>query len=162
VSGRLTAEDQVNALVKQAKRSPDRWLFGTTGSHPSVGRSDLQKPCSRGVWWAREELNLRPLPCQIQRASTSLYLERVETGKDHEKAAAYRTSQHPDPPTIRPGSPRVALVTTAISCCPSAARARLAGSPISNANQPEAGCLRFLWSPLAMFHSADVCSTSSP
>jgi hypothetical protein len=28
------------------------------------GPSDCAKPCSRRIWWAREELNLRSLPCQ--------------------------------------------------------------------------------------------------
>ena len=42
----------------------DRWTSWPTDP---VHRSDQevhQKHCSRGVWWAREELNLRPLPCQ--------------------------------------------------------------------------------------------------
>ena len=35
-------------------------------------------PCSGGVWWAREELNLRPLPCQIQRAISQVEFQGIE------------------------------------------------------------------------------------
>jgi hypothetical protein len=37
--------------------------------------------------WAQNELNLRPLSCQIQRATVRLYVGRLETGKDRSKAA---------------------------------------------------------------------------
>ena len=87
-----------------------------------MGRSDLQKPCSGGLWWAREEVNLRPLPGQIQRASTGLYVRRLETGNDHEEAAGERRCQRPAAPTIRHHSPTVVLIPTAVACCPSAAR----------------------------------------
>jgi hypothetical protein len=50
---------------------------------------------------AREELNLRPLPCQIQRGSTGMYIGWLETGKDHWKAAGERKCHHPAAPTIR-------------------------------------------------------------
>src|SRR5215218_8142328 len=36
------------------KRSPDRRLPRAAVLGPSLGRSDLQKPCSGGMWWARE------------------------------------------------------------------------------------------------------------
>ena len=39
------------------------------------------------MWWAREELNLRPLPCQIPRAPIGLYVGGLETGNDHWKPA---------------------------------------------------------------------------
>jgi hypothetical protein len=88
----------------------------------SAGRTSLQKPCSGWIRWAREELNLRPLPCQIQRASARLYAGRLEIGKDPRKAAVQHRCQHPAPPTIRHGPPTVVLVPTAVGCCPSAAR----------------------------------------
>ena len=55
------------------------------------------------------------------RAATVLYGGRVETGKDHLKAAGEHRCQCPNPPTIRHGSPTAMLVRTAIGCCPSAA-----------------------------------------
>jgi hypothetical protein len=71
----------MNALVKQVTLSrpsaTSRCRFSSIG-----GTRDLQKPCSGEVWWAREELNLRPLPCQLQRATAGLYVGRLETGKD--------------------------------------------------------------------------------
>jgi hypothetical protein len=77
------------------------------------------------VWWAREELNLRPLPCQIQRASTGLYVGGLETGKDHREAAGERRCQRPAASTVCHGSPRVVVIPTAVSCCPFAADALL-------------------------------------
>jgi hypothetical protein len=56
------------------KRSPDRWILLTTDPRPIKGRDDLQMRCSTRVWWAREELNLRPLPCQIQRPLCGPYI----------------------------------------------------------------------------------------
>jgi hypothetical protein len=53
----------------------------------------------------REELNLRPLPCQIQRASAGLSIGGVQIGKDHEEAGGERRCQRPAAPTIRHGSP---------------------------------------------------------
>jgi hypothetical protein len=53
----------VNTLVKQLNALPTVGYLAVPVP-PVGGRSDLQKPCSRRVWWAREELNLRPLPCQ--------------------------------------------------------------------------------------------------
>jgi hypothetical protein len=47
----------------------------------------LQKPWSELVSWAREELSLRPLPCQIQRATTGLYVGGLESENDHQKTA---------------------------------------------------------------------------
>jgi hypothetical protein len=92
----------------------------------SVHRSDQRptKALLKGVRWAREELNLRPLPCQIPRAPTSLYGGRVETGKDHQKAAGERRSQRPAAPTVCHDSPTLVLVPTAVGCCPSAADRR--------------------------------------
>jgi hypothetical protein len=72
--------------------------------------------------WAREELNLRPLPCQIPRAFASLYVGRLKSGKNRWKATGERRCQRPAAPTIRHGSPSVVLIPTAVSCCPSAAR----------------------------------------
>jgi hypothetical protein len=79
---------------------------------------------SANVWWAREELNLRPLPCQIPRGFASLYVRRLKTGKDRRKAAGERRYQCPSYPTIHHGSPAVVLLPTAVGCCPSAARRR--------------------------------------
>ena len=45
----------------------------------------LQKPWSELVSWVREELSLRPLPCQIQRATTGLYVGGLESENDHQK-----------------------------------------------------------------------------
>jgi hypothetical protein len=42
------------------------------------------------VWWAREELNLRPLPCQIQRALSGQDVARLRIVKEDEKAADKR------------------------------------------------------------------------
>jgi hypothetical protein len=67
-------------------------------------------------------LNLWPLPCQIPRGFASLYVGRVETGKDHQKAAGERRCQCPSYPMIRHGFPRFLLVPTVAGCCPSAAR----------------------------------------
>jgi hypothetical protein len=74
------------------------------------------------VWWAREELNLRPLPCQIQRASTGLYIRWLKIGKDRSSTAAERGCQRPTAPTVHHGPRRVVLIPTAVGCCPSAAR----------------------------------------
>jgi hypothetical protein len=41
-----------------------------------------------------------PVPCQIQRAPTGLYMEGLETGKDHRKAAGERWCYRPAAPTI--------------------------------------------------------------
>jgi hypothetical protein len=100
---------------------------------PAAGPSSPGDPCpqwterlckstgQRGVWWAREELNLRPLPCQIQRARAGLNVGGLETGKDYRKAAGEPWNQGPSPPTIYHVSPTVVLVPTAVGCCPSAA-----------------------------------------
>jgi hypothetical protein len=61
-------------------------------------------------------------PCQIPRASAGLYSGGLETGKDRWKAACERRCQRPAASTICHGSPRVVLIPTAVSCCPSAAR----------------------------------------
>jgi hypothetical protein len=54
---------KMNALLnREVLSGPLGASYGR--SHPPVGQVDEQKPCSTGVWWAREELNLRPLPCQ--------------------------------------------------------------------------------------------------
>jgi hypothetical protein len=74
VSRRLPAAPQVIALVKQGNAlSTVGYLALPVLVHPGEP-SDVQKPCSGEVWWAREELNLRPLPCQIQRGSKGLYV----------------------------------------------------------------------------------------
>jgi hypothetical protein len=67
-------------------------------------------------------LNLRPLPCQIQRASAGLYIGGLKTGKDRWKAACERRCQRRAASTIYHGSIRVVLIPMAISCCPPAAR----------------------------------------
>jgi hypothetical protein len=61
--------DGVVRLACPRKRTPSvkcslhRWTL--LARIPSTsGRASLQEPCSKRVWWAREELNLRPLPCQ--------------------------------------------------------------------------------------------------
>jgi hypothetical protein len=79
--------------------------------------SDLQEQ-----WWARQGLNLRLLPCQIQRANPVMYVGRLEAGKDHRKAAGGRRCHRPAAPTIRHASAGVVLIPTAVGCCPSAAR----------------------------------------
>jgi hypothetical protein len=96
-----------------------------------------QKPWSELVSWAREELNLRPLLCQIQRASTGLHVGRLRIGKDHPKAAGECRCERPGALIIRHGSHMVVLIPTAASCCPSAARRteldiRVAMSPYPN------------------------------
>jgi hypothetical protein len=91
-------------------------------SRPPVGQQAYKGAAQRGVRWAREELNLRPLPCQIQRASASLNDARLDTGKDHQKAAGERRYQRSGASTIRHASPAVLLVAMMIGCCPSAAR----------------------------------------
>jgi hypothetical protein len=99
--------------------------------HPrAAGTSSPQKPWSERVWWAREELNLRPLPCQIPRAAPAMNVGPVEIGKDHQKAADERRSQHPSP-TIRQDSSTVMLVATAVGCCLSAAQDQRASDPWS-------------------------------
>ena len=51
----------IDAVTVSALRALDLYA---QRSRPSVGPASLQKSCSERVWWAREELNLRPLPCQ--------------------------------------------------------------------------------------------------
>jgi hypothetical protein len=53
----------VNALVKQGNALP---TVGDFALPVFVHRWDEEicEACSGGVLWAREELNLRPLPCQ--------------------------------------------------------------------------------------------------
>ncbi len=46
------------------KCSPAADACAATGPGASGGRLDPQKPCSAVLWWARQGLNLRPLPCQ--------------------------------------------------------------------------------------------------
>ena len=44
---------------------------------PPVGSADPQRRCSKGVGWAREELNLRPLPRQLSsRRANSVIMRR--------------------------------------------------------------------------------------
>jgi hypothetical protein len=44
---------------------------------PPVGSADPQRRCSKGLGWAREELNLRPLPCQLSsRRANSVIMRR--------------------------------------------------------------------------------------
>jgi hypothetical protein len=67
----------MNALVKQGNALPTVGYFPLVGPRPSVGRSSLQKPCSGGVWWAREELNsvlfrVRKKPRQRERLAPSI------------------------------------------------------------------------------------------
>jgi hypothetical protein len=50
-------------LVKQLSALPTAGLASPTDP-TQYGDEQDTKPCSRPVWWAREELNLRPLPCQ--------------------------------------------------------------------------------------------------
>src|SRR5215208_1954590 len=76
---------------------------------------------SERMRWAREELNLRPLPCQIQRAPTDMYFGWLEIGKDYRNAAGDRSYGCPSAPTIHHDSPTVMLVPTKAGCCPSAA-----------------------------------------
>jgi hypothetical protein len=133
-----------------------RCALSPAGLGRQWGRASQQKPCSKRVRWAREELNLRPLPCQIQRAAVGMNVGRLEAGKDHRKAAAERRRQHPSPPTIRHDSPTVVPVPTTVGCCPSAAqhlqlRCRPLG-PISDLQaQPRASLriptLESVWCP---------------
>jgi hypothetical protein len=44
------------------------------GIFAGTGHVAPQKPWLEPVLWAREELNLRSLPCQIQRAATGMYV----------------------------------------------------------------------------------------
>jgi len=104
------------------KCSPDRSTLLAHGSRPPAGRASLQKPCSHQVWWAREELNLRPLPCQIQRAPRGQYVAPLRILDDGEKAAGKCRCQCPGDPTIRHAFPAVVLLPMAVGCCPFAAR----------------------------------------
>jgi hypothetical protein len=111
---------------------------------PPVGSVDPQKCCSKGMRWAREELNLRPLPCQIQRAIVGLYVGRLETGKDHGKAAAESGWWRRDTAMIRDARAAIVPVPTWVDCCSSAARrgieeAWAAAAPSSSVSPP-AGC----------------------
>jgi hypothetical protein len=81
-----------------------------------------QRPWSELVSWAREELNLRPLPCQIQRVPPGLYVGQSEMGKDQDGVAGQRVRHPSDAPTIRHGSSAVVMISTPVGCCPSAAR----------------------------------------
>src|SRR5829696_3846521 len=71
--------------------------------------------------WAREELNLRPLPCQIQRAITAVYSGRSRNVKDGRKAAAKNKRKGMDAPTIRHAPPAITSVPSTVGCCPYAA-----------------------------------------
>jgi hypothetical protein len=82
-------------------------------------------PAQSRYGWAREELNLRPLPCQIQRTCAGLYVGWLGMGKNRQKAAGERWYQGPSAPTFHHYSPTVVLVLTAVGCCPSAALIRL-------------------------------------
>src|SRR5215211_1449224 len=42
----------------------DRWTLPCPPIPSIAATGRCQMPCSTQVWWAREELNLRPLPCQ--------------------------------------------------------------------------------------------------
>jgi len=83
--------NKLSALDRCA--DPSRPLYDLGKRSSSITYWRLR--CSEPVWWAREELNLRPLPCQIQRAATGLYVGRLETGKDHEEAAGERRCLRP-------------------------------------------------------------------
>ena len=100
------------------------------------------------MWWAREELNLRPLPCQIPRTSAGPYGGWLETGKDDQKGAVEWRCERLGALTIRHGSPRVVLISTAVGCCPSAARRAKPDldynrRPFPSVLEPETGDLRF-------------------
>ena len=103
----------------EREASPDRWTSSPTDP---IHQSDQQthKALLRRIRWAREELNLRPLPCQIQQAFTGLYIGRLQTGEDRWKAAGERRCLSQNPPTIRHGSSALVLVPTAVLpiCCP--------------------------------------------
>jgi hypothetical protein len=92
---------------------PGRWPSASrTGSRLTADRYDrlphdcyqgtggLQNPCSEQVQWAWEELNLRPLPCQIQRAPAGLNFGLSEIGKDVEGCAGQRRYRRPCAPMI--------------------------------------------------------------
>jgi hypothetical protein len=51
-----------------------------------------------------------------------MYVGRLNTGRDHRKAAGERTCNRSAAPTISHASLRVVLIPTAVGCCPSAAR----------------------------------------
>jgi hypothetical protein len=53
---------------KQLSALPDRGPPRLPMPISPVASADPQKRCSGGIRWAREDLNLRPLPCQITRA----------------------------------------------------------------------------------------------
>jgi hypothetical protein len=85
----------------------------------------LQKPYSKGVRWAREELNLRPLPCQIQRAVSSCSSDTQQTVEERSKTAGDSGQEHRQALTIRPALAVVLSVPASAICCPAAARAGL-------------------------------------
>jgi hypothetical protein len=66
-------------------------------------------------------LNLRPLPCQIQRAITALYSGRSRNVKDGRKAAAKNKRKGMDAPTVRHAPPAITSVPSTVGCCPYAA-----------------------------------------
>jgi hypothetical protein len=90
-------------------------------TRPLVGRTSVQTPCSKRVRWAREELNLHPLPCQIPRASADLFIGWLQIGKDHRKPAGERKSRCVYAPPIRDGSSTIFIDPLVVDCCPSAA-----------------------------------------
>jgi hypothetical protein len=80
------------------------------------------KRWSGRVWWAREELNLRPLPCQIQRATTVMFGGGQQTVKDRRKTAGESAWDRPVAVTVcQPPAANLPVPTSAV-CCPSAAR----------------------------------------
>jgi hypothetical protein len=68
--------------VKQDALSHRRTTLMDSGS-VTGGDEEVRKALLRPGVWAREELNLRPLPCQIQRAAPGMNVGWLETGKDH-------------------------------------------------------------------------------
>jgi hypothetical protein len=57
------------------------------GNQQNVQLMEPANVLLRPMLWAREELILRPLPCQIQRAQSACTFEEQWTGKDRWKAA---------------------------------------------------------------------------
>jgi hypothetical protein len=73
----------------------------------------------------REELNLRPLPCQIQRARAGRYIGGLEIGKDHRKVPGERSCEGPSSLTIHHDLLTAVLIPNGGRllpvCCPEAA-----------------------------------------
>jgi hypothetical protein len=167
-AGRDTADPQASPMPNELIGAREHnWLTSKSALDCCTGPFDrVCVPANRStrpdrprlrwsarVWWAREELNLRPLPCQIQRAIAALYGGRSKIVEDGWKAPGEARCQRLSPQMIRHDSPTIVLIPTAVVCCPSAAPTRhdrpsgpQSDSParVIQPRELKAGDLRFL------------------